>query len=81
MMEGENMSDKVLPCRFCGGIPIESERAGKYNDCGCFAFIELAYSIKHAVYQDLAYTLEKWNARNEKFNPFIKNTTDVLIDN
>ncbi len=71
-----NASDELLKpcvCRFCGGIPGIHDREEK-TDFGCVGCSDCfhAIEIKLEPFESINFVIKKWNARNEKHNPFIK---------
>lgn len=68
------MLTKLLPCRFCGGVPLISYH--KDVDCGCLHFLHLAEFIRQN-YQPSSI-FNHWQARNAKNNPFIKEKDNAM---
>lgn len=70
----DNRNIEIKRCRFCGGIPtIDLSQDNIIHDCGCCHVIEIGNIIVDGFRPiDIDMFIEKWNARNEKFNPFLE---------
>jgi hypothetical protein len=58
-------NDKPYPCRFCGELPVYAAKDMSYLNRGISCLICMKC-------ENEANTFEVWQARNEKFNPFLE---------
>lgn len=64
------MADELLPCRFCGGIPVLI-RAYE-TDCGYMHFFQLIEYCRQNYKPRFSQITKYWNKRNKKNSPFIE---------